>query len=474
MIPATYLRTIQLAALASVVILGGLAVTAAGPRVLVAALLLGAALVLLARPPLALGALAVTTVLFEGDPKGFLPITADFYRRLPGRIAPTDLIFMLLLAGVVLKLGRERRAPRLPGPLTLPLLLLLAAIAIALVNGALSGWTPVDALNSTRVFLYLAVLPFVVVNVVRERRQLVAAVALAAGLAVFKSIEGVIAYSLGAGSGVVADIGSRIIYLEPTPNWLLVWFLLSLVGAAAVRTAPPRWAVAALPFAIAALALSFRRSFWIAGVLGLAVIVILARRGTRRRIVVPTVVAVTVALWAASAIGGSSAPGNGNVFLERAKTLNPASIETRPNDRYRLEERRNVVAAIRERPLTGLGMGVHYDLRYALSQHPPSAGYYVHMIVLTYWLRAGLAGVLAYVALMVAALTTAYRVSRRHPEPVVRAAALGFVGALAGLMVAETTASFTGDDLRFTILLATALGTLASAAADLPAPAATD
>ncbi|MDX6511635.1 MAG: O-Antigen ligase, partial [Gaiellaceae bacterium] len=435
----------------------------AGGRALAVALLLVAGAVLVARPPLALGALLATTVLFEADPNGFLPITSDFYGRLRGRIAPTDVLFLLLLAGVLFELGRERRQPRLPGALTLPLLLLCFAILFGIANGYLSGWNQVEALNSTRVFLYLAVLPFLVVNVIRERRHLVAAVAVAAGLAAFKSVEGVVAYSLGAGGKAVSDIGSRIIYLEPTPNWLLVWFLLALVAAVALRVPTPRWALVAAPLAIAALALSFRRSFWIAGVLGALIVVLLAREGARRRIVIPATVAVAAALWSASAIGGSSAPGGQNVFLERAKTLNPASIETRPNDRYRLEERRNVLAAIRERPLSGLGLGVHYRIRYGLSQHPPSAGYYSHTITLTYWLRTGLAGVLAYLALMVTALVTAYRVSRRHPDAIVRAAALGLVGALGGLMVAETTASFTGDDLRLTILLATALGALASA-----------
>ncbi|MDX6510895.1 MAG: hypothetical protein QOE36_399, partial [Gaiellaceae bacterium] len=122
------LRASQFAALATVVVLGGYAVTAAGGRALAVALLLVAGAVLVARPPLALGALLATTVLFEADPNGFLPITSDFYGRLRGRIAPTDLLFLLLLAGVLFELGRERRQPRLPGALTLPLLLLCFAI----------------------------------------------------------------------------------------------------------------------------------------------------------------------------------------------------------------------------------------------------------------------------------------------------------------------------------------------------------
>jgi O-antigen ligase len=73
----------------------------------------------------------------------------------------------------------------------------------------------------------------------------------------------------------------------------------------------------------------------------------------------------------------------------------------------------------------------------------------------------GILGLLAYLALLIATARLSWRVWRERPEPIFRAFGLGSLCAVAGLLVAETTATFTAAELRFTIVFAAQIGLLA-------------
>jgi O-antigen ligase len=83
--------------------------------------------------------------------------------------------------------------------------------------------------------------------------------------------------------------------------------------------------------------------------------------------------------------------------------------------------------------------------------------------MLWWWMKTGLVGLVAYLALMGATVFTALRTARRDPDPRIRVAALGAGAAFAGLGVAELTATFVGSEVRTTVLVAVLLGLLASA-----------
>jgi uncharacterized membrane protein len=89
---------------------------------------------------------------------------------------------------------------------------------------------------------------------------------------------------------------------------------------------------------------------------------------------------------------------------------------------------------------------------------------YVHFAALWYWLKLGILGLVAYFSLLGGSALLAWRVWRNAREPLVRAFGLASLCGFAGLLVIETTASFTGIDLRFTVLLAAQIGLLASLA----------
>ena len=67
-------------------------------------------------------------------------------------------------------------------------------------------------------------------------------------------------------------------------------------------------------------------------------------------------------------------------------------------------------------------------------------------------------------------MTLAWQVWRRSREPLLSAFGLGSLCAIAGLVVIDTTASFTGVDPRFTIVFAAQVGLLALLAGTAPTP----
>jgi O-antigen ligase len=86
---------------------------------------------------------------------------------------------------------------------------------------------------------------------------------------------------------------------------------------------------------------------------------------------------------------------------------------------------------------------------------------YVHFAALWYWLKLGVLGLCAYVGLIAGSLVVAWRAWRRTREPMLRAFALASVCGIAGLITMDTTASFTGVEPRFTLVLAVQIGLLA-------------
>jgi O-antigen ligase len=234
--------------------------------------------------------------------------------------------------------------------------------------------------------------------------------------------------------------------------------LLSIVAAALARVRLPWWVLATAPLLLTSLVLSYRRSFWIADLLGLALVVLLGLGSGGRKVLVPGVVLVGVAIWSLGGIALQSDSPLG----QRVKSLSSSNIQAKPDDRYRLDERANVVAAIKHQPITGLGVGVGWA---ATAQPLPVEvnpdHQYVHFALLYWWLKLGILGMLAYVGTLAAGLAMAFRVWRLAAAPAIRAFGLGSLCSIVGLVVIETTATFTGVDIRFTIAFAGQLALLA-------------
>jgi O-antigen ligase len=433
-----------------------------GAAVLVAVPLV---MVMLLEPRVTLFALVGSMVAVETDDT-IVPFGEAFSDPVFALFTIPDLLLGLLVAGVGLELVRTRRPPRLPAPFTLPLLFLLGALAVGLTEAWYAGIGSADLVIATMPFAYLVLLPLLTVNLLTDSRQLRVFVGLAAALGAYKGITGVATSLSGAGEAIE---GGTISFREPVANLALLILLLGGLAAWMRKVRLPAWALAALPVAALALALSYRRSFWIGALVALLLVGLVASRHRGRAVLAIAGIALAVGVGSAVTIGRSGEAYGG--LAERAELLQPGQLTATRGDRYRLDEQRNVRAELERDPVTGIGLAVPWTVRYPLSELHDRR--YVHGTALWFWLRLGLLGLFAYLWLVAAAAWAAVGVWRRHPDALARVGGLAALGAVVALFVVELTATFTGVEARTTVAVGAMLGWLAAArldARDTPAP----
>ena len=121
-----------------------------------------------------------------------------------------------------------------------------------------------------------------------------------------------------------------------------------------------------------------------------------------------------------------------------------------------------MLADLEKKPVTGLGILVPWQAtKRPLPIEHEDAREYVHFAALWWWMKLGMLGLLAYPLLLFSMARLAWKVWRRGYEPIVRAFGLASLCGVAGLLVVETTATFTGAELRFTVVLGVQIGLLA-------------
>lgn len=454
---------------AALLVLLALALTAKlGPTGLVVLLALVLAVLLLDRPRLAAGVAIGLAVAIEPDPEwGHVGFAARIYAVIPGaKVSPVEVLVVLALVAALLHRHGRGLLPLAPTPFSVPLSLLALGLVAGVITGHDAGAGAKTIFNASRNALPVVIVPFVLVQVIDSREALRRALWIAGALGAFKGLAG----TLAVGAGMTpAGAGSGITYYEAPANMVTLGFLCVAMGAMLTRAGPPRWFWQALPFVLGSLVLSFRRAFWIASVVGLVVVglVTLGRDGRRFAIPLAVIATILLALVLSSGTGQlSGAPpagsGDSSSLGGRLASINPTAISANEQDRYRIGERRNVLADLRETPLTGLGFGVPWRARY-----PVSIGFatheYVHFGALWWWMKTGIFGLVGYVWLLVATAATALVVRRDHNDPLVRAAALGAAGATVGYSVAEFTATYSGPDVRSSIVLGALVGLVAVA-----------
>lgn len=449
--------------------LGAVAVVAAGlvfigPVVALGIVGLLGVLLLIRRPGIGLAALLVTTLVLEDDPFGFLPITAKFYEGPP---SINEVVMATATVGVLLDLGIRHRLPVLPEPFTLPLAFMGLAFLAGIVTGHFAAGDFSEVLWAIRPLGYLVLVAFLVVNLLGDRRRVWLFAVAAGALAAFKGIEGMAFWLLGMGRPLEEGgsfIGTILTYYEPTANFLMLLFLLAAATALLMRVPLPLWIKLTTPFVLSAFMLSFRRSFWIALVLALVLSVMLTSGIRGRRLVFPTMIALIASIWIAVAAGGATTLNS--PIVERAQSLAPTKLDARKQDVYRLQELRNVIVEIRHHPITGLGLGIPWSaVDNPMPEEHPGGRYYTHVVLLHYWLKLGLLGVIAYLWLMAVAVLTALRLWRFSDDDWFKVIGLATATGLVGLMVVETTGSFTGVDYRFSVIIGAVIGWLSAARA---------
>lgn len=451
----------ELATAAGAAALSGLVMLGAGHKLgtataLFVPLALVLVVVLLMRPVLAVSLTAFSAILVEGEAFGLFTFAQNFYHPLYKHLTPLDALVVLAVLAVALDMLRDRRAPIYPRELRLPHMILALAMVSGVVVGHASGVSTKSAVLAENVWSYLVLLPLAVANLRVDMARLQWLLGAAFALAILKGFLGVA--EIASGKGVSIEGSATLTYYEPTANWVVMVALLGVFAALLARWRPPLWMLLGTPLLIASLVLSYRRSFWIATVLGLLLVLLLALSPVGRRLLIPTALILAAAIWLLGSINFQSQ----SPIVKRAASLNPTSLTTNIEDRYRLDERANVLAELRRHPITGLGVLVPWSASARpLPVEHENGREYVHFVALYWWLKLGILGLLAYPALLIASALMAWRVWHQHGPPIVRAFGLASLCGIAGLLAAETTASFTGVDLRFTTVFGTQIGLLA-------------
>jgi hypothetical protein len=412
-------------------------------------------LVLIANPLWMTSVVVGLIVLFEGPDFGLF----SFGSKLYAHATVLNVLVALVVLSVAIDVVRKRRRVELPAVLALPLVALLLAMAMGVVIGHSNGVSISKGIHSENLLIYLLLLPIAVANLDLDRAQVVRLLGGLIVLAIIKALLGLV--EVGGHLGVPIEGHTTLTYYEPTANWIMMIAILTIAASFVMGYRPPTPLIVAFPVLIAALVLSYRRSFWIGAVLAVLLVLMLGLSPSTRRLLGPTIVFIIVAVWLAGSVHFQSGSQSQSPIVNRVQSLVPSKLTTNVEDRYRLDERANVLAEIRAHPITGLGMLVPWSAsKRPLSIEHPQGRLYVHFAALWYWLKLGILGLVAYIGLLLSMAVLSWRVWRGSREPFVRAYGLASLSAVAGLAVVETTGSFTGVDARFTILFAAQLGGL--------------
>lgn len=456
---------LALGAAVGAVLLLGAAVTV-GPLVTVAGLVaLGGAIFLLGHPGWAASVAIGVLIGAEASKEWGVPALAEFYIPTPATLSISNFLVLLALAAVVLDGVRPGVGLRGVGPFAYALGLVAFALLFGALYGYFGGNAVTYAITSTfQTAAPLLTMPFLIVNVVRTNEQLRRVLMVIPVIALLKALAGFVVVFGGLGA-VSTGIG-RITYYEPATNYLFVLFLLGMLAAALARVPTNRFARWTIPVVVLCMILSYRRSFWLATVACVLILLLLGSGRELRRLL--PVIAVLVVFAGYAAFTGGLLGGSNSEVVQRAQSLSPQQVTRNDQDRYRLAERRNVLLALERQPLTGIGIGVDWPTRYPLPFEGENLHQYAHFAFLWWWMKAGVLGGLAYIAVLASTLWVGLRVWRRHHDPLVSCAALAAAVGVVGFLIVELAATIMGSDERGTAVLAMSMGLLAVAYRDLP------
>jgi len=156
--------------------------------------------------------------------------------------------------------------------------------------------------------------------------------------------------------------------------------------------------LALLVGAAGAMLVTFSRGGWLGGALAFAVVVVFAWWNKRRLAAARWALALTTALGVVVLVPAVA------VVLARGVEGDQLSAVSR------LDDWRTAAAMIRDHPLVGVGKGNYLELAHLYN--PWALAYPVHNVFLLTWAETGLAGLAAFVALLVGAFRAAARLLR--------------------------------------------------------------
>lgn len=401
-----------------------------------------------------------------GDPN--TPTFGKLFTSLWGiSLTPVELILLVAFAGMCVRLLFDEKQRVAVGPLWLPICVFMVSIFLGIALGMQRG-ANMDALRSeTRGFFYLPALYMLAVTQIRQRSHLTALfwifvisanlMALESTYRYFahvRSYDLTSAYDLAFGHENAVFCAAAIMLLVGK----MVWSDQGFFG---------HWhSVVLIVLPLAALLVMRRRAGIVAldAALLLLCIVLLRENLKMFLIVVPLAL---VGFGGLVALTWNAEGGSGQ-FARSVRTISGTeqSARDQSSDDYRAAETANVRINIHGQPVTGLGFGRRYEF------YVPVASldfwdlwrYVPHNSVLWVWMKAGIFGFVALLALFAAALTRSTQILR-NAAPI---AYKPFAFALASFIVMFVMYSYVDLGLvsaRALIFFGFTLGTIEALAA---------
>ena len=159
----------------------------------------------------------------------------------------------------------------------------------------------------------------------------------ATALAIVKAILGLV--EVAGHNGLPIEGTATLTYYEPTANWLIMIALLGIFAALLARAKLPLWVLLCSPLLIGCLILSYRRSFWIGATLGILLVLLLGTSPSRP----PPAPAGLLRGGGRDLAAGVDQLPVAAAARQRVASLAPSKLEANIQDRYRLDERANVL-----------------------------------------------------------------------------------------------------------------------------------
>jgi hypothetical protein len=379
-------------------------------------------------PRSGLYALLGAAVLFEEwGIAGLEPITAQthFFQNVSGftevplRLSMADMLALLTLGAWGLRRMVGVNEPARAGPVGGPVLAYGVLFALGLFVGMSRGgsWWEIAALAELRAPVFLCLTYFLTVNMIREPRHVAIVLRLLLGLIAVKALQGLANYlDMLNGSRWLEAVTAHedVVFLD------LVIILALAAALLRVRTRLALLAFSVAPIAMATELVTQRRVAFIA--LGAALVVLavlLAAQHPQRTI---ATFGLAVAVFAGYAALFWDQQGLLAEPIRAIKgTIDPTALSARDlaSNWWREIEDMNIAYTIRQLPLTGVGLGQQY----LFLREPPELTnfvywrYMTHDAVLWVWLKAGLAGFLAFWTLVGQTAIVGARLFRLLPSP---------------------------------------------------------
>jgi hypothetical protein len=377
---------------------------------------------------------AAALLLEEWGIAGLEPITGQLhffqnvsgYTPIPLRLSAADLLAIFTFAAWLLRRVVRANEPGRLGPIGWPIVAYGGLFIVGFVVGIARGgdWNMSAALAELRGPIYLCGMYLLTVNLIRDPRHVAVLFRLLVILIAVKALQGVFNY---------IEMTSGPIWLEAvTAHEDVVFFdlLLALAVGAFVLRFRSRLATAlyaVTPLVIVTELITQRRVAFIAMAAALVVLAaLLSSARPRRTLLLFGTAFVCFLVYAVIAWDQQGLLAQPIRAIKGA--IDPTSLNARDlsSNWWRELENTNIAYTLRQLPFTGVGLGQEY----LFMREPPELSnfvywrYMTHDAVLWVWLKTGIAGFVAFWALVVQSAIVGASLFRRLPSTELKMLAL--------------------------------------------------